>query len=312
MRELAPVAVFIYKRAAHTRAMLRSLKLCEGFSQSPIFLFADGPKALSEVPAIEEARRVAVEELGDRAQYSFRERNAGLAASIIEGVSALTGSHDRVIVIEDDLELSPAFLAFMNAALDRYADVPQVMQVSGHQFSVPEFSDRTLALLLPFTTTWGWGTWRRAWDLFDSKAGGWELLQTDTTLRRRFNLNDTYDYATMMERRASGDVDSWGILWYWSVFKNRGSVCFPPQTLVRNAGMDGSGTHGRGTIRKFGKAGSALADWVPALPDYPADHALETDAVIRSIWRQNGGYLGSVVDHLRRRARAIVRHTRTS
>ena len=43
-----------------------------------------------------------------------RAENMGLARSIVQGVTETLRTHDRVIVLEDDLELSPHFLRYMN------------------------------------------------------------------------------------------------------------------------------------------------------------------------------------------------------
>lgn len=55
----------------------------------------------------------------------------------------------------------------------------------------------------------------------------------------------------------SGEIDSWAIRWYWSVFKNNGCVVYPPTSYVNNIGFDGSGTHGGFFIYKiFNKSNS--------------------------------------------------------
>jgi hypothetical protein len=48
----------------------------------------------------------------------------------------------------------------------------------------------------------------------------------------------------MMKRQIAGEVDSWAIRWYWSVFKSQGYTLFPPVSYVSNIGFDGSGSHG--------------------------------------------------------------------
>ena len=250
----APIAIFIYNRPDRLRQMLADLMRCDGFERSPVIVFADGPKRPDQAQNVEAARAVAKEMLGDRASYHFSDVNRGLTQSLISGVSAVTAEHGRAIVVEDDLALAPGFLSFMNAGLDRYADIETVFQVSGHAFEVPEFSQRRHAMLLPMTTTWGWGTWARAWNQFDAAATGSEQLTTDATLRRTFNLNGVYDYATMLKRQQLGRGHSWGVLWYWSVFRNQGLTLFPPRTLVYNIGMDASGTNGRGMFRRFDKS----------------------------------------------------------
>jgi len=47
-----------------------------------------------------------------------RQHNLGLAASMRAGVTALCDEHGRAIILEDDLEVSPSFLRFMNDSLD--------------------------------------------------------------------------------------------------------------------------------------------------------------------------------------------------
>lgn len=291
----APIAIFCFNRPDHLRDTLASLANCAMFADSPVHVFGDGPKSEEQCGTVEATRAIAREMLGERATYHFSEQNKGLARSIIDGVEKLTAEHGRVIVIEDDLALAPGFLVYMNAALDRYANDIRVLQVAGHMFDVPQFADRQTALMLPFVSTWGWATWARAWQKMDEEAVGWECLRSDRGLRRRFNLDGVYDYAAMMERQMSGKVDSWGIRWYWSVFVAGGLAVYPPQTLVRNRGFDGSGSHGRGLLRRYG--GEAV-DFIATDIKLVATELRAADykAVKQAIWRQNGGLIGKAVD----------------
>ena len=49
-----------------------------------------------------------------------KSKNKGLAKSIIDGVSQIVEEFGKVIVLEDDLLVSPSFLDFMNEALLEY------------------------------------------------------------------------------------------------------------------------------------------------------------------------------------------------
>jgi Glycosyl transferase family 2 len=297
MTSSASIALFIYARPDHLRRTITSLQNCPGFAESLIYVFADGPKKPEQRAMVEATRDVAKSMLGDRAVFRLADSNKGLARSIIDGVGELTEKHGKVIVIEDDLILAPQFLSYMNAALDEFEDSENVLQVSGHMFDVPEFKNRQYAVM-PVTTTWGWATWRRAWVHFDQTCSGWERLSQDRTLRRRFNLNGSYDYATMLEKQMRYDMDSWGIRWYWSVFQKSGLTVFPPRTLVNNDGVDGSGSHGRGVFRRFGNA-TTTDTHVPTLPQPILDDTA-TAAVFKAIFRQNGGVLGKIVDVMKR------------
>jgi GT2 family glycosyltransferase len=240
----APIAFFVYNRPEHTRRALEALCKSDGFDKSPLYIFSDGPKSSLDAEQIRSVRDTVHKITGNYANIVKAAINQGLATSVINGVSRLCNEYGRVIVIEDDLLVAPFFLDYMNAALQKYEAETSVMQISGYMFPVPEFSDRVEALFLPFTTSWGWATWKRAWDYFDPEATGWNKMVDDRRLRSKFNLEGSFDYFTMLKNQNQGKGDSWAIRWYWSVFKRNGIVLFPPASLVKNIGFDGSGTHG--------------------------------------------------------------------
>lgn len=247
----SPIALFVYKRPEHTRRVLESLMQCPEFNDSPLYIFCDGAKKEEDFDKVIQAREVVRSMVGAKAEIIESPTNRGLANSIIFGVTRLCNKYSRVIVLEDDLVVAPQFLNFLNAALDKYQDESTVMQVSGYMFPVPEFIDKNEAVFLPFITSWGWGTWKRAWDCFDAQAFGWEVLETDKQMRLRFNLDGSFNYFNMLKMQMTGEIDSWAIRWYWSVFKMNGYVVFPPSSYVNNIGFDGTGTHGSSSARWF-------------------------------------------------------------
>lgn len=289
----APLAIFAFVRPVHLRHTLLSLKRCDGFDDRVIYAFIDGPRNQLESKQVQLVRETAREILGPNARIFSQESNIGLARSITFGVEKVLSEHDRIIVVEDDLELSPMFLRFMDAALQEYRDQYDMYQISGHMFDVPEFQYKTSALNLPFTTTWGWGTWKRAWEAYDPTAHGWEELFLDRELRHQFDLSGCYPYSQMLKRQQKGLSDSWGIRWYWSVFKRNGKCLFPPISLVRNIGQDGSGTHGGGgMLTDFSGSNGVSVQTVPKIPEEVAVSETDLVAVRAAIWRQNGGWLG--------------------
>lgn len=240
---LAPIALFVYNRPDHLAATLEALRANALAARSCLHIFSDGPKKPETVAAVQEVRRRlgSVEGFAE-VRIVEHASNLGLAASIIDGVTRLAEAHGRVIVVEDDLVVSPHFLEYMNEALERYRNESAVMQVSGYMFPV-DMGVAEDSLFLPFTTSWGWATWARAWQEFDPVMHGRETLARDRRLREAFNLDGAYDYYGMLQRQARGEVDSWAIRWYLSVFLKQGLTLYPAQTLVMNAGFDGSGTH---------------------------------------------------------------------
>ncbi len=242
----APIALFAYNRPLHLRHAVEALQRNPLAAASELHVFSDGPRTSQAEGAVAEVRAYAalISGFGKLVLHN-RDRNLGLAGSVIDGVTRLCDEHGSSIVVEDDLVVAPPFLAYMNAAIDRYRDDSRVMQISGHMFPV-EVDTPHDAFFLPFISSWGWATWDRAWRLFDGAGTGYPVLKADAARRNAFEMNGAFGYFSMLEAQLQGKSDSWAILWNLSVFMHQGLVLYPRKTLVQNGGFDGSGVHCRG------------------------------------------------------------------
>lgn len=266
---LAPIAVFAYRRARSLARTLDDLQACPEYDQSPVYVFSDGPRNEAARRDVAAVRELLARRRTPNMTVIEAPANRGLARSIIDGVDRLTREYGRVIVIEDDLRLSPLTLTWFNRALDAYEHDDRVMQVSAHIHTVPGLRNKVSAFFLPFTTTWGWATWRGAWDRFDPEARGWEELKTNAEFSRRFDVDGVYPYSQMMTRQMESSLDSWGIRFYWTVFKANGLVLFPPVSFVKNHGVDLKATHGVKSLAlsALKSLGRAFPSDVPHYPD---------------------------------------------
>jgi GT2 family glycosyltransferase len=236
----AAIAIFVYKRAAHTRRMLRSLLQNQPLARSSISIYCDGPRGDHDAQAVREARAAVRELAPAHARIVERERNLGLAGSVIAGVSETVAAHGAAIVLEDDLELSPVALDYFNAALARYRDEDRVMHVAGYMY--PVRAQLPEAFFYREATCYGWATWARAWRHFEPDAGKIREAVLERGAPREFNAG-ALDFFGMLEQQIAGKIDSWGVRWYGSLWLRGGLALHPGRTLVRNTGFDGSGVH---------------------------------------------------------------------
>ena len=233
----APIALFTYSRADHTKQAIDSLLNNVEAKNSDLYIFSDGPKNESKVNAVKENREYIHTIQGFKSIHIIeREKNWGLANSLNAGITDVINKYGRVIVVEDDLILSPFFLKFMNEALEKYKDDDRVGAISTFIYPIEEQLPETF--FMRYFHCWGWATWKR----------GWDLLNTDTKylLRRmRFKKND-FDiggaYGNLYCTKI-GLADSWWVRLYASFYLKEKLTLYPGSSLVSNRGIDGSGTH---------------------------------------------------------------------
>lgn len=242
---LAPIVLFVYNRPEHTLRTLESLKLNEESKQSTLFIFCDGPKANAndeQLKNIEATRKIVRKENWCKiVEIKESENNKGLANSIIYGVTKIVNEYEKIIVLEDDLLLSPYFLKYMNEALDLYQNDDEVISIHGYLYPVKEQLPETF--FLKGADCWGWATWKRGWDLFETD--GRKLLKEirDKKLRHEFDYNGSYPNMKMLVKQIAGENDSWAIRWYASAFLKNKLTLYPGRSLVKNIGAEGSGIH---------------------------------------------------------------------
>jgi hypothetical protein len=242
LQSYAPVAIFVFKRPQHLQGTLESLSANPELKSSPLYVFSDQGRNAEEQSKVDEVRQIVRDFAHPNKILVEAQQNRGLADSIIGGVTQLCEKFGQVIVVEDDLIVSPFFLNYMNTALNRYALEKQVMQISGHMFPVALKVD-TDAIFLPFTTSWGWATWQRAWCNMKIEPEVALVKLKSRAWRFRFDIGGSFPYARMLADRLAGKNNSWAIWWYFQVFLRGGFVLYPAISLVNNDGFDGSGTH---------------------------------------------------------------------
>jgi len=239
----SPIVVFTYSRLWHTQQTILALQNNELAGDSDLFIYSDGPQQSQDsVSKVREVRDYICTVEGFRSVTIIeREKNYGLAKSIIDGVSEIVNRFGHVIVLEDDMITSPYFLRYMNEALNLYENEERIISIHGYVYPVKAKLPETF--FLKGADCWGWATWKRGWDLFESDGTKLLLGLRSNSLERRFNFNGTYGYMRMLKNQVAGKNDSWAVRWYASALLNDKLTLYPGVSLVQNIGTDSSGIH---------------------------------------------------------------------
>lgn len=242
LNDLAPIVLFVYNRPWHTEQTINALKINELAEQSELIVFSDAPKNDQAWSQVQEVRDYLKTITGFKSiKIIEREENWGLAKSIITGVTEIVNQYGKIIVLEDDIVTSPAFLSFMNQALDFYQNESKVWHISGWNYPIDSSGLRD-AFLWRVMNCWGWATWADRWANFEKNPHA--LIKNWTEQQRQhFDLGGSGVFWHQVTANAERKMNTWAIFWYSTIYEKNGLCLNPTETYVENIGHDGSGVH---------------------------------------------------------------------
>jgi hypothetical protein len=228
--KLAPIVLFTFNRPHHTQQVLNSLAQNVEAKDSHLYIFSDGPKENADpgiIKKIKETRAIVnAENRFKKVTVVEHQKNKGLAASISEGVTQIVNEYGTVIVLEDDLVLSPYFLTHMNDSLDRYEDNKRVSQIGACNFFAcgPKYPS---VFFLAMPECLGWATWRDRWQHFNPDAAYLLEQLRKNDLMFRFNAYGSYDMEGMLKDQIGKNGTSWAIRWQAVCVLNNWLTLYP-------------------------------------------------------------------------------------
>jgi len=229
-----------FNRPQHMGRLLSTLQDNREFRTIPVLAFVDGPRNREDEELISQVVKVVLSVRPD-ANITRQIENHGVAKSVTTAVTEALTEYEQVIVLEDDLELSSHFLRYMLDGLDAYRGEPKVASI--HGYTIPMRGLPHATYFLRGTDCWGWGTWRESWGLYRDDSASLLNELINKSLETDFTFNHASPHLDLLKAAEIGQVDSWAIRWHASVFLAGGLTLNPSVSLVRNAGMDGSGRH---------------------------------------------------------------------
>lgn len=246
---LAPIVLFTYNRLWHTKQTVEALQKNALASESELFIYSDGAKNDESSLHVKSVREYLQTIDGfKKVTVIEREKNWGLANSIIDGATKIVNEYGKIIVLEDDLVTSPCFLRFMNEALEMYENEESVASIHGYIYPIEGLPE---TFFIRGADCWGWATWKDKWSLFE--PNGQKLLDElrKRKLENEADFNNSYAYTRMLKKQIKGKNNSWAVRWYFSMFLKDMLTLYPGQSYVQNIGFDSNGTHCKNKTEVF-------------------------------------------------------------
>lgn len=236
---MPPILFLVFNRPDPTFKVFETIRNAR---PERLYIAGDGPRTNrpGEAESCAQVRRV-VERVDwpCQVQTFFREQNVGCRRAVSEAITWFFECEEEGIILEDDCLPSPDFFRFCGEALGTYRSEPRVMHIGGHVLlEAPVKEDLFFSRLVPI---WGWATWRRAWNDFDTDMS--RIDELDKLPLREWYGSQATNVRKAIRRIHDDKVDAWGARWALSVLVNDGLSVVPRSNLISNIGFGKDATH---------------------------------------------------------------------
>ncbi len=247
MSKKAPVLLIFFNRE---KEVLEVVDAVRGYAPEIMYLASDGGRTAREHQKVLQIREKVKQSIDWDCQvrYLFSDKNLGCQWGPVTAVNWVFESEDRCIILEDDCVPSESFFGYCEQLLDRYAGNESVWMISGENYlnddSMFGKADYTFSLR---TETWGWATWKRAWERCDFRIRSWPAYKKDKTLSHTYYMKyfDELEYMTKQLDNIyrQRDKSIWDYQWRFHMIINNGLCIIPRKNLITNIGWGETATH---------------------------------------------------------------------
>ncbi len=215
-----------------------------------LYIMIDGAREgkIGEDKLVEEVKEVVKNiDWECEAYYKFNEKNMGAEITVSSGISWVFETEEYAIILEDDIVAPLSFFKFAQEMLEKYKHDDRIYMVSSCNQTPIKLPNNEDYLFSRYGHTWGWATWKRAWDKFDLNINDFDNYLSNSTLKSLTDTRKERTYykklLTWMKNKGAGN-NNWDYCWWYIRFKEQALSIVPRNHLSSNIGV--YGLHARG------------------------------------------------------------------
>jgi hypothetical protein len=250
-----PVAFIIFNRPDTTARVFEAIRQAR---PPKLLVIADGPRP----DKIGEAEKcAATRAIIDRVDWdcevmtNYSDTNLGCKLRPATGIDWVFEQVEEAIILEDDCLPDPSFFPYCEELLERYRHDTRIMSISGDNFQFGRCRTTDSYYFSQFNymcPTWGWATWRRAWQYYDVKIELWETIRDGGWLEDLLGNSATIEiWKRKFQSVYDGTFDAWDYQWIFTCWIQNGLIIMPNVNLISNIGYRPDATHSKTLTSEF-------------------------------------------------------------
>jgi len=249
MNFTTPILIIIFNRPDFA---LKLYSIIEKLQPHKLYVISDGARNQQEKILVDQSRNIfAKTNWNCEVEYNYSDVNFGLRKRISEGISWVFGFEEKLIILEDDCIPNLDFFRFCDELLIKYKHDTRIMTINGCNLNSnisKEFSESYF--FTKYANSWGWATWKRAWNLYDKDLIGLKRKDLTSFFLNLFEsgLRPAYYWKYKLNKVKKNEINSWAFRWMFTLWINNGLAIVPQTNLIQNIGNDKRGTNTKGNF----------------------------------------------------------------
>ena len=238
-----PVAFLIFNRPDLAEIVFAAIRQAQ---PKQLFVVADGPRSDEESEKCKQTRAII-----DRVDWdcqvltNFSDVNLGSKYRISSGLDWVFSQVEDAIILEDDCLPAPSFFDFCQELLEKYRYDNRIMNISGTNLQYGKSRTNDSYYFSKYAATWGWASWRRAWQDYDVEIETWTEFKSSEIIKSiHINHYEQKYWLDVLERIHQKSFNTcWDHQWNYHCWTRNGLSITPNVNLISNIGFRADATH---------------------------------------------------------------------
>jgi hypothetical protein len=249
-----PVVLMIFNRPDLTERVFAEIARAR---PPKLLVVADGPRL--DV-AGETEKCIAARAVIDRVDWkcdvlrNYSDTNLGCGRRPSSGLQWVFEQVEEAIILEDDCLPHPTFFDFCDSLLETYRHDERVMHISGNNYFFRENNIPFSYSFSCYCLSWGWATWRRAFQHYDPEIKLWPILRDTAWLEDVLGDPRAVEFWKKiydLSHASIDNVNTWDFQWLFATWAHHGLSILPSTNLVSNIGFREDATHTTGATNRL-------------------------------------------------------------
>ncbi|TBR59337.1 hemolytic protein HlpA-like protein [Westiellopsis prolifica IICB1] len=240
-----PVAFIIFKRPHTTERVFETIRQAK---PPKLFVIADGPRHdRADEPEKCEATRAIINRVDWDCDVltNYSDVNLGCAKRVSSGLDWVFNNVEEAIILEDDCVPHPTFFRFCEELLEKYRYDTRISSISGQNVQFGRKRTNYSYYFSIYNHSWGWASWRRAWQHFDLYMKLWPEMKAMGFLDNILMDSRSVQYWSKIFDSVYNNpsMNIWDFQWTFACWLQSSLGIISNGNLISNIGFGSDSTH---------------------------------------------------------------------